>query len=82
MHNIHFLCCVYFAPRLFCLVPQDNCWSYLPLGEHDWLKCHLTSLERMSYLVDHDICNSSVTRMDDGCHGFRVGKQLAASCLH
>ena len=22
------LCCVYFALRLFCLVRQNNCWSY------------------------------------------------------
>ena len=36
----------------------------------------LTSLERMSCLADHDICSSSVPCMDDGCHGFRVGKQL------
>jgi len=43
---------------------------------------HMTSLERMSYLVEHDICNSSVPCMDDGCHGFTAGKQLAASCLH
>jgi len=40
----------------------------------------MTSLERMSCLVEHDICNSSVPCMDDGCHGFRAGKQLAASC--
>ena len=36
----------------------------------------------MSYLVDHDICNSSLPYMDDGRHGFKAGKQLAASCLH
>jgi len=42
----------------------------------------MTSLERMSCLVDQDICKSSIPRMDDGCHGFRDGKQLAASCLH
>ena len=30
----------------------------------------------MSCLADHDICNSSVPCMDDGCHGFRAGKQL------
>jgi len=36
----------------------------------------------MSCLVDHDICKSSVSFMDDDCHGFRDGKQLAASCLH
>jgi len=34
------------------------------------------SLERMSCLADHDTCNSSVPCMDDGCHGFRAGKQL------
>jgi len=33
-------------------------------------------------LIDHDICNSSVPCMDDGCHGFRADKQLAATCLH
>jgi len=37
---------------------------------------HLTSLEHMSCLGDHDICNSSIPCMDDGCHGFRAGKQL------
>jgi len=42
----------------------------------------MTSLERMSCSVEHDICNSSVPSMDDGCHGFRAGEQLAASCLH
>jgi len=42
----------------------------------------MTCLERMSCLVDHDICNCSVPYIDDGCHGFRAGKQLAASCLH
>jgi len=34
----------------------------------------MTSLERMSCLVEHGICNSSLPCMDDGCH--------AASCLH
>jgi len=42
----------------------------------------MTSLEFMPCLVDHDICNSSVPCMDDDCHGFRAGKQLAASCLY
>jgi len=42
----------------------------------------MTSLERMSCLVEHDIYNSSITCMADGCHGIRAGKQLAASCLH
>jgi len=42
----------------------------------------MTSLECMSCLVEHDIGNSSVPYMDDGYHGFRAGKQLAASCLH
>jgi len=42
----------------------------------------MTSLERMSCLVENDICNSSVKCTDDGCHGFKAGKQLAASCLH
>jgi len=36
----------------------------------------------MSCLTDVDICNSSVPCMDHGCHGFRAGKQWAASCLH
>jgi len=36
----------------------------------------MTSLERMSCLVDHDICNSSVPCMGNGCHGFKAGKQL------
>jgi len=39
----------------------------------------MTSLERMSCLAEHDSCNSSVPCMDDGCHGFRAVKQLAAS---
>jgi len=48
----------------------------------------MTSLERMSHLVDRDICNSSVhasrsaTCIEKCCNGFRAGKQLAASCLH
>jgi len=42
----------------------------------------MTSLERMSCLVDHDIYDNSVPCMDDGCHGFRAGKQLAAACVH
>jgi len=42
----------------------------------------MTCSDRMSCLVEHDICNSSVPRMDDGCHGFRAGKQLPAFCLH
>jgi len=42
----------------------------------------MTNLERMSCLVDLDICNSSDPCMDDGCHGFRAGKQIAASCLY
>jgi len=42
----------------------------------------MTSLERMSCLVEHDICNSSVLCMVDGCHGFIAGKQLATFCLH
>jgi len=42
----------------------------------------MKSLERTSCLVDRDICKSSVQCVDDGCHGFREGKQLAASCLH
>jgi len=42
----------------------------------------MKSLERLSCLVEHDICISSVPCMDDGCHGFRARKQLAASCLH
>jgi len=43
----------------------------------------MTSSERISYLVDHDTCNSSVPHfMDECCHGFRAGKLLAASCLH
>jgi len=42
----------------------------------------MTSLESMFCLVKHEICNSSAPCMDDGCHGFRAGKQLAASCLH
>jgi len=33
-----FLCCVYFALRLFCLVRQNNAGVILPLAEHDWLK--------------------------------------------
>jgi len=42
----------------------------------------MTSLERISCLVGDDILNSSVPCMDDGCHGFKAGKQLAASSLH
>jgi len=42
----------------------------------------MTSLERMSWVVDHDNCNNSVPCMDDGYLYFRADKQLAASCLH
>jgi len=35
----------------------------------------MISSERMSCLVDHDICKSSVPGMDDGFHGFRADKQ-------
>jgi len=30
----------------------------------------------MSCLADHDICNSSVPCMDDGCHGFRLASSF------
>jgi len=36
----------------------------------------MTSLERMSWLVDHHICNSFVPCMDECCHGCRAGKRL------
>ena len=42
----------------------------------------MISLECMSWVIDLDICNSSVPCMDDGSYRFRAGKQLAASCLH
>jgi len=42
----------------------------------------MTSFECMYCLVEYDSCNSSVPCMDDGYHGFRAGKQLAASCFH
>jgi len=77
MHNIHF-CAVSILPHeakqlyeakqlleLFCLQLNMIGWS-----------SQLTSLERMSCLADHDICNSSVPSMNDCCHGFRAGKQL------
>jgi len=38
-------------------------------------------VRNMSCLVEHDTCNSLVPCMDDGCRGYRAGKQLAASCL-
>jgi len=38
----------------------------------------MTSLERISCLVDHDICKSSV---DDGFHGFRADKHSVSSFL-
>jgi len=38
----------------------------------------MITLESMSYLIEHDMCNSSVPCMDDVCHGFTAGKQLAA----
>ena len=74
-----FLCFVYFASwgkitsdlELFCLQLNMTGWS-----------SHMTSLERMFCLVEHDIYNSSIPCMDDVCHGFRAGKHLAASCLH
>jgi len=47
------------------------------LNTTGWNSC-TTSLECMSCLVEHYICNSSVPCMDDGCYGFRA----AASCLH
>jgi len=43
----------------------------------------MTSLERMSYLVDHDICNSSVPPVwTSVVLASTASKQLAASCLH
>jgi len=42
----------------------------------------MASLERMSCLVEHDFCNSSGPCIDDGCHGFKAGKPLAASRLN
>jgi len=33
MHNIHFLCCVYFA-----LWGKITAGGILPLAEHEWLK--------------------------------------------
>jgi len=36
----------------------------------------MTSLERIFWLVEHDVCNSSVSCMVYGCHGFRACKQL------
>jgi len=42
----------------------------------------MTTLERIFCSVEHDFCNSSVPCMVYGGHGFRAGKQLAASCLH
>ena len=62
-----FLCCVYFASW-----GKITAGAILPLDTIGW-SSHTTSLERMSCLVDHDICTSSVPCMDDGCHGFRDG---------
>jgi len=37
----------------------------------------MTSLKCISCFIDHDICNSSVPCMEDGCYGFPSG--LASS---
>ena len=64
-----FSCFVYFASwgkitlELFCLQLKTIGWS-----------SHMTSLKRMSCLVEYGICKSSAPCMDDGCHGFRAGK--------
>jgi len=55
MHSIHFLCCV-------CFVFWDKITAgvfYLQLNTVGW-SSHMTSLERMSCLGDHDICSTSV----------------------
>jgi len=36
----------------------------------------MTSLERMSCLVEHDNYSCSIPCMANGCHGFRAGKRL------
>jgi len=42
----------------------------------------MTSSERITCLVDHDICNG-LNPMDKCCHGFSAGKLLVAFfCLH
>jgi len=69
-----------FVLCLFCLTMQNNIGVILPSAEHIAWSSHMTSLERMYCLVEHDICNSSDLCMDDGCHGFLAGKQLATSC--
>jgi len=42
----------------------------------------MTSSEHMTCLFDCDLCNNtSLTCMDECCHGFRAGKLLQDSCL-
>jgi len=71
MHNIY-LCALSILPH------EATGFQLYTTG---W-SSHMTSLERISCLVEHDIYNSSIPSMVDACHGFRAGKQLAASCLH
>ena len=59
-----------FVLCLFCLQLNTIGWS-----------SHVTGLECISCSVEHDICNSSVPYMDDGCHGFRNGKQQLLVCI-
>jgi len=68
----------------WCLLRFYSCYMLHFFVTPFWLVCvHIFSLLFSLYcLVEHDICNSSVPCMDDGCHGFMAGKQLAASCLH
>jgi len=63
------LFCLFRQKKLFCLKQDTIGWS-----------SHMTSLEHMSCLVEHDICNSSVACTDDACQGFRAGKQQLLVC--
>jgi len=40
----------------------------------------MTSTERMTCLIDHNICNG-LNPMIKCCHGFSAGKLFVASCL-
>jgi len=41
----------------------------------------MTSLDRMSCLVEHDIYNNYIPCMDVGCHGFRADKKKLLVCI-
>ena len=68
----------------FCVVRQKDCWSGVILlwpnsNTIVGLNGDMKSSERMTFLLDHNICNG-VNLMDKCSHGFSAGKLSVASC--